>query len=88
AAIGQVTDDVFHKNDKPWSGDHCVDRSLVPGVLFCNRRIDGHTPHLMDMGPTILDMFGVKVPAYMDGKVLTVTDASEKTTSDRKEDVT
>jgi len=87
AAIGQVTDDVFHKNDKPWSGDHCVDRSLVPGVLFCNQRIKGYAPHLMDIGPTILDMFGVKVPAYMDGKPLTVSDGSEQPASDRKEDL-
>jgi bisphosphoglycerate-independent phosphoglycerate mutase (AlkP superfamily) len=82
-----VTDDVFHKNDKPWSGDHCVDRSLVPGVLFCNQRINGHQPHLMDIGPTILDMFGVKVPAYMDGRPLTVSDASDHAASDRKEDL-
>ena len=87
AAIGQVTDGVFHKNDKPWSGDHCVDQSLVPGVLFCNRRIKGQSPHLMDMGPTILDMFGVKVPAYMDGKTLTVSEAAENTASGGREDV-
>ena len=87
AAIGQVTDDVFHKNDKPWSGDHCVDRSLVPGVLFCNQRIKGHEPHLMDIGPTILDVFGVRVPAYMDGRPLTVSDASDLTADDQKEDL-
>ncbi|MHC4325862.1 MAG: alkaline phosphatase family protein, partial [Planctomycetota bacterium] len=33
-AIGQVTDSIFHENTKAWSGDHCIDRSLVPGVLF------------------------------------------------------
>ena len=71
-AIGQVTDDVFHTNTKAWSGDHCVDHSLVPGVLFCNRKIETEHPRLMDIGPTVLDMFGVAVPAYMDGKPLTV----------------
>jgi arylsulfatase A-like enzyme len=26
----------------------------------------------MDIGPTVLDLFGVKVPAHMDGKPLAV----------------
>jgi arylsulfatase A-like enzyme len=28
----------------------------------------------MDIGPTVLDMFGVTVPGYMDGKPLTIAD--------------
>jgi len=28
----------------------------------------------MDMGPTVLDLFGVEVPSYMDGKPLAVAD--------------
>jgi predicted AlkP superfamily phosphohydrolase/phosphomutase len=72
-AVGKVTGQVFHDNQKAWSGDHCIDRSLVPGVLFCNRRIADEHPRLMDIGPTVLDLFGVKVPAHMDGRPLTVT---------------
>jgi len=74
-AIGQVTDKIFHDNTKAWSGDHCIDPSLVPGVLFCNRAVTEEHPRLMDIGPTVLDMFGVDVPKYMDGKPLTVADA-------------
>jgi predicted AlkP superfamily phosphohydrolase/phosphomutase len=74
-AIGQVTDQIFHDNIKAWSGDHCIDHSLVPGVLFCNRPIITERPSLMDIGPTVLDMFGVVVPKYMDGKPLAVADA-------------
>jgi len=74
-AIGQVTDRIYHENTKAWSGDHCIDHSLVPGVLFCNRRIEAKEPRLMDIGPTILDMFGVAVPRYMDGRPLSVADA-------------
>jgi len=73
-AIGQVTDAVFHDNTKAWSGDHCIDPSLVPGVLFCNRAITTERPRLMDIGPTVLDMFGIDVPEYMDGKPLEVGD--------------
>ncbi|GAJ16165.1 unnamed protein product [marine sediment metagenome] len=32
-------------------------------------------PRLMDIGPTVLDMFGVKVPPNMDGRPFTVADA-------------
>ena len=71
-AVGKVTGSIFHDNVKAWSGDHCIDRSLVPGVLFCSRRIADEHPRLMDIGPTVLDLFGVKVPAHMDGKPLVV----------------
>jgi predicted AlkP superfamily phosphohydrolase/phosphomutase len=77
-AIGQVTEAVFHDNIKAWSGDHCIDPSLVPGVLFCNRPISTESPRLMDIGPTVLDMFGVDVPGNMDGRPLVVSDAGER----------
>ena len=73
-AIGQVTGEIFHDNTKAWSGDHCIDHSLVPGVLFCNRHIEAKKPGLMDIGPTILKLFGVDVPKYMDGRPLSVAD--------------
>jgi predicted AlkP superfamily phosphohydrolase/phosphomutase len=75
-AVGQVTGEVFHDNVKAWSGDHCIDPSLVPGVLFCNRPVDAETPRLIDIGPTVLDMFGVDVPAQMDGRALKVADVA------------
>jgi len=71
-AVGKVTGAIFHDNLKAWSGDHCIDRSLVPGVFFCNRPIADEHPELMDIGPTVLDLFGVKVPAHMDGRPLTM----------------
>ena len=83
-AIGQVTEGVFHDNTKAWSGDHCIDPSLVPGVLFCNRKISDERPRLMDIGPTVLDMFGVEVPGYMDGKALGVADGGGKKKKESK----
>lgn len=69
AAIGKVEPQVFSDNPKHWSGDHCVDYRLVPGVFFCNRKFqpDGEF-RLVDVGPTILKLFGVPTPKYMDGK--------------------
>ncbi len=74
-AIGRPTDKLFHDNCKAWSGDHCVDPKLVPGVLFCNRAINAEKPRLMDIGPTVLDMFGVAPTPQMDGRPLAVADA-------------
>jgi len=71
-AVGEVTGHIVHDNVKAWSGDHCIDQSLVPGILFSNRMIHDERPRLMDIGPTILDMFGVLVPSHMDGKPLQV----------------
>lgn len=72
AAVGRTTREVFHDNLKAWSGDHCVDPSVVPGVLFCNRPIENENPRLLDIGPTVLDLFGIATPDYMDGKPLNV----------------
>jgi predicted AlkP superfamily phosphohydrolase/phosphomutase len=70
AAVGAVTPQVFEDNQKAWSGDHCVDPLLVPGVLFCNRKIDSEDPGLEDLAPTALRLFGLEPPAWMEGKPL------------------
>jgi predicted AlkP superfamily phosphohydrolase/phosphomutase len=82
-AIGRTTESVFHDNTKAWSGDHCIDPSLIPGVLFCNRPVESENPRLMDLGPTVLDLFGVPVPDHMDGKPLIVGGRPEKTLQKR-----
>ena len=69
-AVGRVTEAVFEDNTKHWSGDHCVDPEIVPGVLFMNRRISKENPHLNDMAPTVLNLFGVEIPKYMKGSPL------------------
>jgi predicted AlkP superfamily phosphohydrolase/phosphomutase len=67
-ATGVVGGPVFEDNVKPWSGDHCIDPRLVPGVFFCNRRIATDDPALVDIAPTALRLFGIEPPAYMDGR--------------------
>jgi predicted AlkP superfamily phosphohydrolase/phosphomutase len=68
AAVGKVSAQVFEDNTKAWSGDHCVDPLLVPGVLFSNRKVDAKDPGIEDMAPTALELFGVDPPAWMEGK--------------------
>jgi predicted AlkP superfamily phosphohydrolase/phosphomutase len=69
-ATGAVSKEVFTDNTKSWSGDHCVDPRLVPGVFWCNRSINTTTPSILDIAPTALDLFGVQTPAYMQGRRL------------------
>ena len=35
--LGAVPNTLVDPNDRKWSGDHCVDPELVPGVLFTSR---------------------------------------------------
>jgi len=69
-AVGKGDSKVFVENEKNWGGDHCIDHELVPGVFFSNRRITADDPSLMDIGPSTLRLFGVKVPPYMKGRIL------------------
>ncbi len=69
-AVGQVTEDVFADNTKSWSGDHCVDPSLVPGVFLCNRAINEESPKLIDVPATVMKLFGQEIPSYMQGKMI------------------
>lgn len=68
AAVGKVVSEVFEENEKAWSGDHCVDPHLVPGVLLSNLTIDAEDPGIEDMAPTALDLFGIVPPTHMEGK--------------------
>jgi len=67
SATGVVAGSIFADNTRPWSGDHCIDPRLVPGVFFCNRHIDAEHPALVDIAPTALRLFGIQPPAHMDG---------------------
>lgn len=73
SVMGKVTGgQVFEDNLKAWSGDHCIDPRLVPGVLFCNRKITVEEPAIADVAPTMLRLFGLDLPGHMDGKPWTV----------------
>jgi predicted AlkP superfamily phosphohydrolase/phosphomutase len=71
-ASGVVAGPVFEDNVKAWSGDHCIDPRLVPGVFFCSHPIDTDDPHIVDIAPTALRLFGIEPPAHMDGRAFAV----------------
>jgi len=65
--LGNFPADVFENNTNPWSGDHCMDYTLVPGVLLSNRAIDTANPALTDIAPTIFAQFGIPQSGVMMG---------------------
>jgi predicted AlkP superfamily phosphohydrolase/phosphomutase len=69
ASRGFVSPQVFHANTSAWSGDHGFHPASVPGVLFCNRQL-AETAHITDLSATILDLHGVDVPPWMEGRSL------------------
>jgi predicted AlkP superfamily phosphohydrolase/phosphomutase len=69
-ATGVISGPVFEDNTKAWSGDHCVDPRLVPGIFFCNREIEEELPSIVDIAPSALTLFDVDPPRHMDGKSL------------------
>jgi hypothetical protein len=73
-AAGRIDGAMLHDNPRFWSGDHCVDPELVPGVFFANRRLAAGGPaSILDLAPTILQLFGAPIPGYMDGRPLSLT---------------
>jgi predicted AlkP superfamily phosphohydrolase/phosphomutase len=67
SALGKVPSEVFTDNMLKWSGDHCIAADEVPGIIMANRPIKRARPELLDMAPTILELFGVRPPPEMVG---------------------
>jgi predicted AlkP superfamily phosphohydrolase/phosphomutase len=69
-ALGAVPESVLEDNTDAWIGDHCINADDVPGVLLSNRTIRADHPTLKDLPVTILQLFGAKPGAGMDGKTV------------------
>jgi hypothetical protein len=84
SVTGVVTPDVFSDNLKCWSGDHCIDPACVPGVLFSDLKLAAGSPSIMDVAPTVLELFGLPTPAHMDGRSLLAKASPPTTPSPKK----
>jgi len=70
SVTGKVNSTIFEDNTKAWSGDHCIDPRLVPGVLFSSKKVNTKTPSIVDIAPTALELFGIDIPGHMDGRAI------------------
>jgi predicted AlkP superfamily phosphohydrolase/phosphomutase len=66
--LGGLPPEELEDNTNRWSGDHCIDYTLVPGVLLSNRKIAAEMPSLTDIAPTILAEFGIAKAKGMIGQ--------------------
>ncbi len=70
SATGLPEPDMVFANKDKWSGDHCMDPTLVPGVLFSSRKLRERRAFLVDLAPTILSYFGLAPASGTEGKAL------------------
>jgi predicted AlkP superfamily phosphohydrolase/phosphomutase len=70
SALGTLAREWLTPNLDRWSGDHCMDHELVPGVLLANRPLAEVGPSLIDLPVTILGLYGIEPPARMRGRAL------------------
>lgn len=68
SALGQIADNWFSDNLGVWSGDHCMDPAVVPGIILSNKKIQMPAPNIFDLTPTILQEYGIAAPGNMVGK--------------------
>jgi predicted AlkP superfamily phosphohydrolase/phosphomutase len=79
AAQGQVCGPAMEDNTRRWSGDHCLDPDLVPGILLADRSLPRDDASIVDLAPTILELFGVRAPGYMQGRSLLAARGEKET---------
>ena len=59
SALGGVPQEVMTDNTNAWSGDHCMDPAVVPGILLTNRPLRSPAASLQNLAGAILGEFGV-----------------------------
>jgi predicted AlkP superfamily phosphohydrolase/phosphomutase len=68
APLGRIDKKVLDDNMDKWSGDHCMDPAVCPGILFTSQKIKAESPALYDLTSTILSLFGAEKPKEMIGE--------------------
>lgn len=68
--LGQFGETLFEDNRDKWSGDHCIDPALVPGMVVCSKPFKTTSPAIWDLPATILAEYGIAPPREMEGRPL------------------
>jgi len=67
-ALGGIGKGLYEDNKDRWSGDHCIAQPLVPGIILSNMKLKLDDPELSDLGPAILNLYGIETPEHMLGR--------------------
>jgi predicted AlkP superfamily phosphohydrolase/phosphomutase len=59
SALGGLTAEIITDNTQPWSGDHCMDHTSVPGVLLTSRPLRRPAPSVQSLAGVLLAEFGI-----------------------------
>jgi predicted AlkP superfamily phosphohydrolase/phosphomutase len=70
SATGVTEPRAVFPNEDRWSGDHCMDPLVVPGMLASSRPLGARQASLIDLAPTILRHFDLPVPEELQGQSL------------------
>ncbi len=68
SVLGELSERLVEENFDKWSGDHCIDRSLVPGMLLTSKPIGAESPALPDVTASVLAEFGLQTSDDMTGR--------------------
>ncbi len=68
-ALGGIPPEIIVENKSNWSGDHCsFDPSITQGIFISNKKFTRESPSIIDIAPTVLEIFKVPIPEEMDGE--------------------
>jgi len=70
AVLGKFPKEILANRVDKWSADHCIDPINIPGVLLANCKLTSQTPGIWDLAPSILSLYDIPTPSFMDGKVV------------------
>ncbi|MGI9308740.1 MAG: alkaline phosphatase family protein [Gammaproteobacteria bacterium] len=65
---GEIPAGLLEPNDHEWSGDHCMDSTVVPGVLLSTEALIQKQGDLRDLTASIISYFEIEAPAQLEGK--------------------
>lgn len=68
--LGGLSNEMISDNLDKWSGDHCIDPTLVPAILLSNKTISRNKPNLCDITATILKEFQITPDKDFEGNPL------------------
>lgn len=69
--LGGFSRSIFTPRINKWAADHCMEPAKVPGVLLSSHALNGESPAIWDLAPSILEALNIDIPSsFFDGRSL------------------